>query len=128
MNRSISLKSIFYFFITVLTSHFVAAQDWNGYTTSSFQDQEKMEAMLLQSMDFPSYREHLKKLTERPHIAGTPANEKVADYMAKVMGEAGMKVDRYPYDIYMSTDGGTSSIDLVTPIRLPLNHNTLWIH
>ena len=121
MNCRVSLKSIFYFFITVLTSHLVAAQDWNGYTTSSFQDQEKMEAMLLQSMDFPSYREHLKKLTERPHIAGTPANEKVADYMAKVMEGAGMKVDRYPYDIYMSTDGGTSSIDLVTPIRLPLN-------
>ena len=32
-----------------------------------------------------------------------------------------MKVDFYPYDIYMSTSGGSSSVELVTPYRRPLN-------
>jgi len=105
----------------LLSTSFVSAQDWKGYTSSSKAEQEKLETTFMSEVDFPKYREHLKTLTERPHIAGTEANEKVADYMANVMEKAGMKVDLYPYDIYMSTSGGSSSVELVTPFRMPLN-------
>ncbi|WP_437399984.1 M28 family peptidase [Flagellimonas lutimaris] len=105
----------------LLSTSFVSAQDWKGYTSSSKAEQEKLETTFISEVDFPKYREHLKTLTERPHIAGTEANEKVADYMANVMEKAGMKVDLYPYDIYMSTSGGSSSVELVTPFRMPLN-------
>lgn len=99
----------------------LSAQDWNGYTPSSMEKQAQTEATFLKSVDFPKYREHLQKLTEKPHVAGTAANEEVAEYMATVMENAGMKVDFYPYDIYMSTSGGSSSVELVTPYRRPLN-------
>lgn len=99
----------------------LSAQDWNGYTPSSMEKQAQTEATFLKSVDFPKYREHLQKLTEKPHVAGTAANEEVAKYMATVMENAGMKVDFYPYDIYMSTSGGSSSVELVTPYRRPLN-------
>ncbi len=108
-------------FAGLMLTSTLSAQDWNGYTPSSMEQQAQTEATFLKSVDFPKYREHLQKLTEKPHVAGTAANEEVAEYMATVMENAGMKVDFYPYDIYMSTSGGSSSVELVTPYRRPLN-------
>ena len=108
-------------FAGLMLTSTLSAQDWNGYTPSSMEKQAQTEATFLKSVDFPKYREHLQKLTEKPHVAGTAANEEVANYMATVMENAGMKVDFYPYDIYMSTSGGSSSVELVTPYRRPLN-------
>ncbi|WP_424989212.1 M28 family peptidase [Flagellimonas sp.] len=108
-------------FAGLMLTSTLSAQDWNGYTPSSMEKQAQTEATFLKSVDFPKYREHLQKLTEKPHVAGTAANEEVAKYMATVMENAGMKVDFYPYDIYMSTSGGSSSVELVTPYRRPLN-------
>ncbi|MFN3136393.1 MAG: M28 family peptidase [Allomuricauda sp.] len=108
-------------FAGLMLTSTLSAQDWNGYTPSSMEKQAQTEATFLKSVDFPKYREHLQKLTEKPHVAGTAANEEVAEYMATVMENAGMKVDFYPYDIYMSTSGGSSSVELVTPYRRPLN-------
>ena len=108
-------------FAGLMLTSTLSAQDWNGYTPSSMEKQAQTEATFLKTVDFPKYREHLQKLTEKPHVAGTAANEEVAEYMATVMENAGMKVDFYPYDIYMSTSGGSSSVELVTPYRRPLN-------
>ncbi|WP_349353002.1 M28 family peptidase [Flagellimonas sp. MMG031] len=108
-------------FAGLMLTSTLSAQDWNGYTPSSMEKQAQTEATFLKTVDFPKYREHLQKLTEKPHVAGTAANEEVANYMATVMENAGMKVDFYPYDIYMSTSGGSSSVELVTPYRRPLN-------
>ncbi|WP_127139809.1 M28 family peptidase [Flagellimonas marinaquae] len=107
--------------VGLMYTSILSAQDWNGYTPSSMEKQAQTEATFLKSVDFPKYREHLQKLTEKPHVAGTVANEEVARYMATVMENAGMEVDFYPYDIYMSTSGGKSSVELVTPYRRPLN-------
>jgi N-acetylated-alpha-linked acidic dipeptidase len=107
--------------VGLMSTSILSAQDWNGYTPSSMEKQAQTEATFLKSVDFPKYREHLQKLTEKPHVAGTVANEEVAKYMATVMENAGMEVDFYPYDIYMSTSGGKSSVELVTPYRRPLN-------
>ncbi|WP_306014356.1 MULTISPECIES: M28 family peptidase [unclassified Allomuricauda] len=108
-------------FAGLMLTSTLSAQDWNGYTPSSMEKQAQTEATFLKTVDFPKYREHLQKLTEKPHVAGTAANEEVAEYMATVMENAGMKVDFYPYDIYMSTSGGSSAVELVTPYRRPLN-------
>jgi N-acetylated-alpha-linked acidic dipeptidase len=107
--------------VGLMSTSILFAQDWNGYTPSSMEKQAQTEATFLKSVDFPKFKEHLQKLTEKPHVAGTVANEEVARYMATVMENAGMEVDFYPYDIYMSTSGGKSSVELVTPYRRPLN-------
>jgi N-acetylated-alpha-linked acidic dipeptidase len=107
--------------VGLMSTSILSAQDWNGYTPSAMEKQAQTEATFLKSVDFPKFKEHLQKLTEKPHVAGTVANEEVARYMATVMENAGMEVDFYPYDIYMSTSGGRSSVELVTPYRRPLN-------
>ncbi|WP_143961045.1 M28 family peptidase [Litoribacter populi] len=97
------------------------AQDYNGFYQSSVSRQKDVEAEFLKTVDFDSFKKHLKILTKEPHVAGSPANERVKDYMAKTMQAAGWDVEIYPYDVYMSKEPGESVVELVLPIRKPLN-------
>ncbi|MFT4737162.1 MAG: N-acetylated-alpha-linked acidic dipeptidase [Cyclobacteriaceae bacterium] len=97
------------------------AQKLDGFTPNSAAAQQQIETTFNQSIDSTSFKKHLQKLTAKPHVAGNPANEEVRDYMATVMDEAGWDVQLYPYDMYMSKEPGTSLIEVVTPIRQPLN-------
>ncbi len=102
-------------------SYLATAQSNDGFLAQSQTKEKQVEDYFLETVDFDQYKIHLKTLTQKPHVAGSKANEEVRDYMANVMKNAGMKVDLYPYDIYMSKNPGTSLIELVTPIREPLN-------
>lgn len=97
----------------------LVAQD--GFTPESSQNQQSLETEFKNTVDETAFKKHLKELTAKPHVAGNKANEDVRDYMAKVMREAGLEVELYPYDIYMSKAPGESIVELVTPIRQPLN-------
>jgi N-acetylated-alpha-linked acidic dipeptidase len=99
----------------------VQAQNLTGFTPESAQTQAKTETQFLEEVDHDRFKIHLKTLTKHPHIAGTKANEDVRDYMVETMKTAGWDVKTYPYEVYMSTGPGESSIALVTPIRKPLN-------
>lgn len=121
LNWSKKLLSISFLLSGLLAVQLSTAQNLYGYHTSNAQEQEKVEAAFLDAVDYDAYREHLRQITREPHLAGTPANERVADYLVQVMEGAGMNVKRYPYDVYMSLDGGISSVGLVTPTRMPLN-------
>ena len=72
-------------------------------------------------IDLNSFKKHLKKLTERPHVVGSKENEKVQNYMANVMKNAGFEVKNYPYDLYLPNKPGSSLIEIVTPSREILN-------
>ena len=67
------------------------------------------------------FKVHLKKLTNRPHVAGSIENENVRDYMSLIMEKAGLEVTQYPYDIYLSNKPGTSELSIVKPKRIQLN-------
>ena len=79
------------------------------------------EEFFLSNVDENSFKSHLKKLTERPHVAGSVENENVRDYMSLIMEEAGFEVTQYPYDIYLSSKPGTSELSIVKPKRMQLN-------
>ncbi len=102
-------------------SYLATAQSNDGFLAQSQTKEKQVEDYFLETVDFDQYKIHLKTLTQKPHVAGSKANEEVRDYMANVMKNAGLKVELYPYDIYMSKNPGTSLIELVTPIREPLN-------
>ncbi len=106
---------IFYFVF-----HFSIAQ-FDGYSTSSWEKQIKVEAEFLENIDRTSFKKHLKKLTEAPHVVGSKANGEVKFYMRKVMESAGFKVTDYPYDVYLPKAPGHSLIEIVTPYRAVLN-------
>jgi N-acetylated-alpha-linked acidic dipeptidase len=97
------------------------AQQLTGYSPEGAKAELELEAHFRANIDKSRFKTHLKTLTENPHIAGTPANEVVRDYMAKVMEDAGMDVDIYPYDIYMSDGPGESVLEIITPDEIVLD-------
>ena len=97
------------------------AQELDGFTVSLKQTEREIEQQFLETVNFDSFKEHLKIITSKPHVSGNKANEVVRDYLSKVMRTAGLDVELYPYDIYMSKEPGNSIVELVTPVRQPLN-------
>ena len=94
---------------------------YEGYSADSWQKQRETETVFLGSVDSTTYKQHLKTLTARPHVSGSKANEAVQTYMTRIMQQAGFDVTAYPYDVYIPSHPGESSVALVTPFRQPLN-------
>lgn len=94
----------------------------SGFTPSNQTKQEKAEQEYRTKQSAERYKNHLYKLTSVPHLAGTPENENVRDYIADVMRKAGLQVEIFPHDIYLSKNPGESLVEVVEPIRIPLNN------
>ena len=114
------MKRIYSILISFFLFQFLNAQ-YEGYSEDSWNDQLKIEESLLKNIDKTSFKKHLKKLTERPHVVGSKGNQEVIRYIGEVMQLAGMKVTNYPYDVYLPKNPGTSLIEIVTPNRDILN-------
>ncbi|MDN3689942.1 M28 family peptidase [Cyclobacterium jeungdonense] len=93
----------------------------DGFSSTESNAQNELEALFLESVNFSSFKTHLATITRHPHIAGTKANEDVRDYLVEVMEAAGWQTKLYPYDVYLPSDPGRSSVEIVTPERRPLN-------
>lgn len=115
------MKRIILLSLLVGYSTIAFAQELDGFTADSQQAERAIEQQFLETVNSDAFKVHLKALTAKPHVAGSKANEVVRDYLVKVMGSAGLEVALYPYDIYMSKEPGNSIVELVTPIRQPLN-------
>ena len=74
-----------------------------------------------QFIDETSFRKHLVALTREPHPAGTAANERVMEYIHQEMSLAGLTVDIYPYDVLLPAEPGESLLEIVSPVRVPIN-------
>ena len=114
------MKRIYSILISFFLFQFLNAQ-YEGYSEQSWNDQLKIEESFFKNIDKTSFKRHLKKLTERPHVVGSEGNQEVIRYIGEVMQLAGMKVTNYPYDVYLPKNPGTSLIEIVTPNRDVLN-------
>ena len=99
----------------------IQAQELIGYASKDSKIQLELEENFRSSINSIRFKKHLKALTENPHVAGTPANEKVRDYMVNMMKVAGLDVKTYPYEIYMANDPGESKIEIVSPVNMVLD-------
>lgn len=97
------------------------SQNLDGFAKNSAIKQKQIENQFKESVDFSRFKTHLSIITEHPHVAGSEANEKVKDYMVETMQKAGWEVKVHPYDVYLTKGQGESLIELVYPIRKPLN-------
>ena len=94
---------------------------YEGYSSDSWNKQVKAEEIFSKKIDKSSFKKHLKKLTERPHVVGSEGNAEVIRYIGQIMDDAGFKVTNYPYDVYLPNKPGKSLIEIVTPSRDVLN-------
>jgi N-acetylated-alpha-linked acidic dipeptidase len=118
--KSINIKSLFLVTFSFICIQQITAQ-YIGYTQETWQNQEAVEKAFLELQNTKAFKQHLKNLTVRPHVVGSKANEAAMEYISKVMGDAGLQVTQYPYDVYLPKEPGYSLIEIVTPSRSVLN-------
>lgn len=99
----------------------VQGQSFTGFNRKDGDIQKEMESLIINLPKSEIFKKHLEVLTKEPHLAGSPANKRVADYISKTMLEAGLQVERPPYDIYLPLNAGKVSLEIVLPYRKPLN-------
>lgn len=104
---------------SLLSLQALAQQD--GFLPTQLEGQKKFEADFLKAVDYDRFKIHLTELTKNPHIAGTPENELVKDYMVKTMLDAGMEVKVWPYDVYLPNHPGKSELQIISPVKLTLS-------
>lgn len=112
-------KQLFSLTAASLLSVGVFAQD--GFLPSQLAGEKSFEQNFLNSDKFSRFKGHLTELTKNPHIAGTPENELVKDYMVKIMSDAGMEVKVWPYDVYLPNNPGKSELQIVSPVQMTLS-------
>ena len=91
-----------------------------GSAVAQNSTQQDIENAYKSSIDPSSFKTHLQRLTERPHVAGSENNKMVQDYIYNIMDKATFKVEQYPYDVYIPATPGVSLIEIVTPKRQTL--------
>ena len=114
------MKKLTLLLIILHISQFLNSQ-YEGYSIDSWDHQLKFEEIFLKNIDNTSFKKHLKKLTERPHVVGSEGNAEVIKYIGDIMSKAGLEVTNYPYDVFLPNNPGTSIIEIVTPTRKVLN-------
>ena len=114
------MKKLTLLLIILHISQFLNSQ-YEGYSNDSWNHQLKFEEIFLNNIDNTSFKKHLKKLTERPHVVGSEGNAEVIKYIGDIMSKAGLEVTNYPYDVFLPNNPGTSIIEIVTPTRKVLN-------
>ena len=110
----------FYLIIFTLIFYFSYSQ-YEGFSKQGWEKQKEIENIFQDNIDEKSFKKHLKKLTDRPHVVGSEGNQEVIRYISYVMENAGFEITKYPYDVYLPNKPGLSLIEIVTPSRKVLN-------
>src|SRR3954467_14366186 len=133
--RSLSLEHLFHrrimkilagavFLLTLLSSHPQAfsrsGKDKDNAqpdANSGFRDlaaEQNIEKRFLAVPDPKLAEEHLRILTQAPHIAGSPEDKATAEYVAKKFREAGLETEIVEYKVWLNYPTEVS-VDLTSP-------------
>src|ERR1700751_437072 len=85
--------------------------------------QRGVEARFLAVPDPKRAEEHLRRLTQAPHIAGSPEDKAPADYVAEKFREAGLDTEIVEYRVWMNYPAEIS-VDVTAPSGLPMHGPT----
>ena len=94
-----------------------AAGDTSNAPITGFRDsskQRELEARFLAVPEAKRAEEHLRILTQAPHIAGSPEDKATADYVAQKFREAGLETEIVEYRVWMNYPAEIS-VDMTAP-------------
>ncbi|MEI6243816.1 MAG: M28 family metallopeptidase, partial [Acidobacteriota bacterium] len=102
----------------------ISAQDAaklpTGFSRASADAHAKFERVVIDTPTPANARKWLQALTEEPHVAGTPAEKKVAEYVRDRMIEFGLEVEMVKYDVFLNHPKKVS-LTMVEPTRQELS-------
>lgn len=73
-----------------------------GYTRATADGTARFERLAIETPTPDNARRWLLQLTEEPHVAGTPAEKKVAEYVRDRFREFGIEADLVRYDVFLN--------------------------
>src|SRR5438105_14536728 len=86
-----------------------------GLSGFAHADEERaLESRFLAVPDRKLAQEHLRILTQAPHIAGSPEDKATADYVARRLREAGFETEIVEYKVWMNYPAEIS-VDVSAP-------------
>ena len=72
-----------------------------GYSASAAAIQRRLEQDAIQAPQAARARTHSAALSKEPHVAGTPAQKRTADYVIAQMKAMGLETELRTYDVYL---------------------------
>ncbi len=96
----------------------VTSQSIFGFRNSA--DEAAVESRFLAVPDAKLAEEHLRILTQAPHMAGTPEDKATADYVAKKFREAGLETQVVEYRVWMNYPKAIS-VDVTAPAGIHMH-------
>lgn len=116
----------------------LAAQEpFVGYSASGTDAQRRLEAVLREAADTGAALGHMAALSSEPHVAGTPAQTRTADYVLQSMSQFGLDTSRVLFRVFLPYQD-SAALELVAPDRLvldvtepslpgdPATHGSVW--
>jgi len=82
--------------------------------------ERKLEAQFLAVPSAALAEEHLRTLTQAPHMAGTPEDKATADYVARKFREAGLETEIVEYRVWMNYPQEIS-VDVTAPASVKMH-------
>jgi N-acetylated-alpha-linked acidic dipeptidase len=124
---SVLLSSIVLFtFLVASVSGHVPEPSGTAPTIFGFRDaaaQAATEARFLAVPDPKLAEEHLRTLTQAPHMAGTPEDKATADYVAQKFREAGLDTEIVEYKVWLNYPSEIS-VDITAPAGVEMHGPT----
>jgi N-acetylated-alpha-linked acidic dipeptidase len=116
----------FLFFSHVSGTSAVSAKDATaapifGFRNSS--DEMALESRFLAVPDPKFAEEHLRILTQAPHMAGTPEDKATADYVAQKFRDAGLETEMVEYRVWMNYPAEIS-VEVTAPAGVTMHGPT----
>src|SRR5438094_5840324 len=102
--------------LIILSSQSIAlAQTLDGFSAARSQEERRAEEQFRAVPAPNSAREHLRRLTAEPHIAGTKEDYATAIYVRDQMRSYGLPVEIKEYQVWLPYPKMPSVVELVAP-------------
>ncbi len=93
------------------------AQTIDGFSATRSADERRIEEHFRGVPQGPSAREHLRRLTAEPHVAGTPEDRATAVYVRDQMRLFGLSAEFKEYQVWLNYPKTDPTVELLAPRR-----------
>src|SRR5690348_17030100 len=93
----------------------------DGFSAERATAERRWEEVFRTIPDPKSAREHLRRLTLEPHIAGTKEDYDTAVYVRDQLRSYGLSADLREYEVWLNYPKSPSTLELITTKRQPLS-------
>src|SRR4051812_17913946 len=115
------IRALLLLSLVVPTFGQTAAKPITGFRDASAQ--HALDQKFLAVPDNKLAEEHLRTLTAKPHLAGTPEDKETADYVAKKFREAGLDTEIVEYQVWLNYPREIS-VDVTAPAGVRMHGPT----